>query len=483
VVYESIVTIGAALLGAVILARTLLFTSKQVQVEPVTDIAVSKKAAQRLSEAIQFKTVSYQNPQQFEKEEFLGLHTYLEKAFPRVHAVLTREVVGEYSLLYCWKGRSEQVKPLLLMAHIDVVPVEPGTEPGWTYPPFKGCIADGYIWGRGSMDLKGSVLAILEAVETLLKNGFCPERTVYLAFGHDEEVGGHHGASQIVALLKSRGISLEYVLDEGGSITEGVVPGVSTPVALVGIAEKGYLSLELTVEAAGGHSSMPPRDSALNIVAKAVYNLEENQMPAKIEGTTKQMFEYVGPEMSFVKKMVFANTWLFGWLVKRQLARSPETDALIRTTTAPTIAEGGTKENVLPKKVRFVVNFRILPGDTVEQVINHAQKTINDPRVKITPLEKAWEQSIVSNIKSKSFETLQKTIRQIFPGTAVAPYLVVGATDSRYYTELTSNVFKLVPILVTPEDLNRVHGVDERISLEDHEQAVKFYVQLIRNSQ
>lgn len=478
-----IVAIGCVLVGGVVLLRALRFPSKQVEVAPVTDITIqAEEAAQRLSQAIQFKTISYQDPAQFDKKEFLGLHDYLEKAFPTLHGVLSKEVVGEYSLLYTWKGRSEKLNPILLMAHLDVVPVEQGTEPDWTYPPFEGRIAEGFIWGRGSMDIKLGVLGILEAVETLLKNGFQPERTVYLAFGHDEEIGGHHGASHIAALLQSRGVSLEYVLDEGGSLTKGIVPGVSAPVALVGIVEKGYVSLQLTVDAEGGHSSMPPRETALGIVSKAVYNLEENLLPGRIQGAVRQLFEYAGPEMSFTKKIVFANLWLFGWLVKRQLARSPETDAIIRTTTAPTIARGGTKENILPKNVRFIVNFRILPGDTVEKVINHARKTINDPRVKITPLEQAWEPSVVSDITSESFEVLQKTVRQIFPGTVVAPYMVVGATDSRHYAPLTRNVFKLVPLVATREDLNRVHGTNERISLEGYGQCIKFYVQLIRNS-
>jgi carboxypeptidase PM20D1 len=477
-----LVIAAVAVLLVIIVIRTLLFTSKQVQVEPVTDIAIDPEAVQHLSKALQFKTISYQDSQKMDKKEFLGLHNHLEKVFPEVHKTLTREPVSEYSLLYTWKGRSNTLPPILLMSHLDVVPVEPGTEKEWVYPAFSGEIKDGYIWGRGSIDIKEGVLSILEAVEHLLKEGFQPERTVYLAFGHDEEVGGLTGAKSIAALLKSRGVSLEYVLDEGGAITEGVVPGVEGPVALVGVAEKGYISLALTVQAEGGHSSMPPNQTAVGILGKAVATLEKNRFSGKIQGVVKKMFQYTGPEMPFAKKVIFANLWLFNPLVKRQLAKTPKTDALLRTTTAPTIVKGGTKENVLPTKVEAVVNFRILPGETIDTVKDHVKSVINDPRITITPLKQVWNPSPVSDLESDSFIQLQRTIRQLFPGTVVAPYLVTGATDSRHYLVLTNNVFKIVPVVVTPEDFKRVHGTNERLSVTDYEKCIKFFIQLIRNS-
>ncbi|MBU7016029.1 MAG: M20 family peptidase [Theionarchaea archaeon] len=465
-----------------VLVRTLQFTSKQVQVDPVVDIPVDKEVGSHLSKAIHFKTVSYQEPEKFDRNEFFGLHTFLEKTFPKVHAALTKEVVNECSLLYTWKGTNPDINPILLMAHLDVVPVEPGTENEWSHPAFQGKIQDGYIWGRGTMDIKCGVLGILEAVEALLGEGFTPSRTIYLAFGHDEEVGGHNGASHIAALLTSRNISLEYVLDEGGSITIGIIPGISAPTALIGIAEKGYVSLELTVETEGGHSSMPPPDTGIGILSKAIASLEKGQMPEGLQGVVKQMFNYVGPEMDFTRRMAFANTWLFGWLIKRQLRKSPETHAMIRTTTAPTIIEGGAKENILPKKVKAVINFRILPGDTIKDVVDHVRSITQDHTVKVHTVGQGWEPSPVSDILSPSFQALEKTIRQIFPNTLVAPYLVSGATDSRHYAVLTKNVFKFVPVVAYSEDLKRVHGVNERISLKNYEQCVMFYNQLIRNS-
>jgi len=439
--------------------------------------------AERLAQAIRLQTVSHQDPAQFKGQEFIGLHEHLEQAFPLAHAALTREIVEEHSLIYTWKGQQEGLKPILLMGHTDVVPAESGTDSGWAHPPFEGRISEGYIWGRGSMDNKNAVLGALEAVEMLLKERFQPRRTVYLAFGHDEEIGGQKGAARIAATLHSRGVELEYVLDEGLAITEGIVPNVSKPVAMVGIAEKGYVSVELTVESEGGHSSMPPKHTAIGILSTAIHKLERNQLPLRMDGPARQQFGTLAPEMSFAMKMVFANLWLFGGLVKRQLAASPATNAMARTTTAPTMFEAGVKENILPTKARAVVNFRLLSGDTIASVIEHVRQTVDDPRVKIEPLKGfGGEPSFVSDTASPSFSALEHTIRQVFPKVIVAPGLVMAATDSRHYADLTNGIYRFTPMWVRPGDLDRVHGTNERISIADYEQAVRFYMQLICNS-
>jgi carboxypeptidase PM20D1 len=471
-------------LGSVLLVKTFRFASKQVQVEPVNTLAIDQEGvARRLAEAIRFQTISYQDPQQFRAEEFLGFHKFLEESFPKVHSTLTREVVGDYSLLYTWKGQEGGGNPILLMAHMDVVPVEPGTEGNWTQPPFEGRVIDGYIWGRGALDDKSNVLSILEAVELLISQGVQPKRTIYLAFGHDEEVGGRNGATGIVALLQSRSVHLDYILDEGSAVTDGIIPGMSRPVALIGIAEKGILSVELNVETEGGHSSTPPPQTAVGILSRAISRLEENQMPGSIKGVVGQMFQSVGPEMRFDKRIVFANLWLFQPLVERQMAASPTTNAAMRTTTAATMIEGGVKENVLPSKARAVVNFRILPGDSIQSVLAHVNQTINDSRVKVTKYgETANEPSAVSSTDSPGYRLLERTVRQLFPGTTVAPSQVIGATDSRHYAALSSNIYRFAPFRVRPEDMSRVHGTNERISVENYAQCVRFYHQLIINS-
>jgi carboxypeptidase PM20D1 len=471
-------------LGVVLVVNTFRFKSKQVQVESISALAVDQEGLSgRLAQALRFQTVSYQDTNQFRSEEFKGLHTFLEQSFPRIHSTLTKEVVGDYSLLYTWKGLEDAGKPILLMSHQDVVPVEPGTENSWTQPPFEGGIKDGFIWGRGALDDKVGVLGILEAVELLLAQGFQPKRTIYLAFGHDEEIGGRNGAVKIAALLQSRGVTLDYILDEGSAIASGILPGVASPVALIGIAEKGLLSVELTVESEGGHSSAPPPQTAIGILSKAISRLEENQMPGGIKGVVGQMFQSVGPEMSFGKKLVFANLWLFRPLVERQMAAQPSTNAAMRTTTAATIIEGGVKENVLPSKARAVVNFRILPGDTVKSVLDHVNRTINDSRVKVTPYgETTNEPSAVSNTESPGYQAIERTVRQVFQGAVVAPSQVNGATDSRHYAALSDSIYRFAPFIVSSEDLKRVHGTDERISVENYAQCVRFYHQLILNS-
>ena len=415
-------------------------------------------------------------------ETFNALHAYLARSFPKVHATLRREVVGRGALLYTWPGTDSALHPIVLCGHLDVVPVEPGTDTAWTHPPFGGQVADGYIWGRGALDDKLSVLGILEAIEILVAQQFQPRRTVLLAFGADEEVGGADGAARISALLQSRHRAVEFVLDEGGIISEGSVPGVAAPVALVGIAEKGFASIELVTQGEGGHSSMPPRHTAVGVIARAIVRLENERFPAELPGPAAELFNYVGPEMSFPMRLVFANRWLFDPLIERMLTRVLSTDAMLRTTTAATMFEGSPKANVLPTRARAVVNFRIMPEDSVAGVLAHVRHTVDDPAVRVRVLDFAAEPSPVSPTDSPNWALLQRTIRQIFPEVAVAPYLTLGATDARYYAALTRDIYRFLPVRLTPEDLTRLHGTDERVSIANYAEAVGFYAQLLQNA-
>ena len=477
----AVLVLFVALL-CVVLVRAALFTSKQVKVEPAAPFAIDvTKVVKNFSEAVTFKTVSYQDPAKFDKKEFLSFHGFLEKAYPRVHASLKKEVVNKYSLLYTWKGTDEKLKPIILMGHFDVVPIEPGTEKSWTRPPFSGVVADGYIWGRGTLDNKVSVLGSLEAVEYLLSKGYRSARTVYLAFGHDEEIGGREGAKKITALLESRGVKAEYVIDEG-SIVEGVIKGVDAPVALVTIAEKGYLSVEFSVESEGGHSSMPPKQTAAGIICAAMSTLEKNQFPERLSDVPRTFFEYLGPEMPFGNRVALANLWLFSGLLKSQLSKSPPMAAALHTTIAPTMLQGSVKENLLPIRATAVVNFRILPGDTIKSVLAHCEKVIDDPRVRMKTLGWADDPSPVSDINSTSYLNLQKTIRQMFPTVVVTPFLGLGATDARHYTGVSENIFRFCPVWYKGDDIKRAHGTNERIAVSNYENVVKFFIQLVKNS-
>ena len=469
------------LLVAVLLAGAFRLRSQQVPAEPLADVRLdTTAAARRLAQALTFRTISNEDPAEVDTSAFRALHDYLERAFPLAHATLQRETVSELSLLYAWPGRDPSLPPILLASHLDVVPVE--AEASWAHGPFAGAIAEGYVWGRGALDVKSGVTGILEAVEGLLGDGFRPRQTVYLAFGHDEEVGGRRGAAAIVALLKRRDVRLRFVLDEGGAVVRDALPGLEAPLAVVGIAEKGYASLELTVEDEGGHSSQPPPQTAIGVLSAAVARLEAHPFPARLDGPTSALFDHVGPEMAWPWRIVFGNRWLFGPLIERRLSEVPATNASIRTTTAATMIEGGVKNNVLPTSARAVVNFRLLPGEDVEGVVARVRGTIADPRVDVRPLPLSLsEPSPVSSLTSAAYRTLARTVRQVVPEAVVAPYVVIGATDARHYAAVAEDVYRFAALELGAADRSRIHGPDERIGLGDYARMVAFYAQLLRN--
>jgi carboxypeptidase PM20D1 len=407
-----------------------------------------------------------------------AFHGYLAQSFPRTYATLAHEVVEPANLLFQWHGTDSTLEPVVMMSHMDVVPVETGSESGWTHPPFSGDIADGYVWGRGALDDKVGVLATLEAVEQLVAQGHHPRRTVYLAFGDDEEVEGH-GAAAIVALLKSRGVHPLVAIDEGSAIVRGVIPGISRPVALIGIAEKGHTSVRLTVESAGGHSSMPPPRTAVGVLARAIDRLETHPLPGRLDGAVAGMLEELGREMPLSSRIAMANLWLTRPLVIRMLSRSPATNATLRTTTAPTMIQGSPKENVLPIRAQAIVNFRIIPGETPETVLEHVRRVVDDSTVAIALAEPPAPPSPVSSTTSRAYETLARDIAALEPNAIVAPSLVVGATDSRHYAGYARDVYRFLPMQIGAADLDRVHGTNERIGVHDYARGVAFMTLLI----
>ena len=474
--------LGASLgmLAGVTVVQTARYESSDAAVAPARRVGVPPAAAERLAGSLRIRTISSEDPAAVDPDAFRKLHAYLEAAFPRAHAHLRRETVGTHSLLYTWEGRDSSLAPIMLAGHMDVVPVEAGTDDDWHEDPFGGRIVNGFVWGRGAIDNKSAVVGALEAVEMLLHDGFQPTRTVYLAFGHDEEAGGTQGARAIAALLKARGVELEMVLDEGGVISDGVLSGVSDPVALVGIAEKGFVTVELSTRAGGGHSSLPPRETAVGILSAAIARLEDTPMPARLEGATRQLFERIGPRFPTLHRAMFANLWLTSPIVLATLGKNPTTNAMIRTTAAPTIFEAGTKDNVLPSYARAAINFRILPGDTVAGVLEHVRRVVGDPRIELKIVGRfTAEPSSLSSTDAQAFRTLERTIRSVTPDAIVAPYLVVVATDARYYSAMSRSVFRFLPLRLTPRDLHRLHGIDERIGIREYEDAIRIYRQLV----
>lgn len=459
--------------------------SRQLQVGAIAPPAVDERAAaDSLSMAIRARTVSSYDDPQLNADQFAALHAHLIQRYPKVHASLKREVVGGLSLLYTWEGSEPKASAIALMAHQDVVPVAPGTEGDWKAEPFAGEVKDGYIWGRGAWDDKANLIAELEAVEALLAGGFKPRRTVYLVFGADEEVGGSRGAQQIAKLLADRGVKLEFVIDEGLLITEGLMPGLKAPAALIGVAEKGYLSLKLEAKATPGHSSMPPApgQAAIAQLSQALARLDAAPMAGGIRGIAAEMLDTVAPELDTASRLALSNRWLFGPLLQGQFEKGAGTNAMMRTTTALTIVAGGNKDNVLPGRAEAVVNFRLLPGDTQADVITHVKRVIANDQITVTALPGASEASKVTPTDGSAFQAVNRTVRELFPGTVVAPGLMLGATDARHFESLSSQVLRFSPVRAKPEDLSRFHGTNERIALANLADLIRFYQRLLQTS-
>jgi len=478
----------AVLAAIVVLAGVLAFNvvthgSRQIEVAAIPRAPVDAQgAAARLSEAIRFRTISnFENPDS-DADALRGLQGHIAKSFPAFHAAARREIVAQFSLLYTWEGSDPKAAPIALLAHQDVVPVAPGTEKDWQQPPYDGVIADGFIWGRGSWDDKGNLYSMLEAAEAMAKAGFRPKRTVYFAFGHDEEVTGQRGAKAIVALLAARGVKLDFVLDEGLLIADGMIKGLDKPAALIGVAEKGYATLVLTAHATPGHSSMPPRDTAIGMMSAALARLEDHRLPMQIRSSVSEMFDTLAPEMSGFNRVVLSNLWLFKPLLLREFEKNGPSEATVRTTTALTIFNAGDKDNVLPGNAAATVNFRLIPGDTQSSVTDHVRSTVNNDRISIEPFPGNNDPPPVTATASPSFRTLNQTIREIFPDVIVAPGLMVAATDSRHYAGITDNIFRFSPVRANSDDLKRFHGTNERLSIEGYADMIRFYRRLIENS-
>lgn len=474
------------LLAAVLAVNTVRKGSRQLDVAPVAVLAVDEAAvAARLGEAVRLRTISSRDDAALNADQFQALHTLLQARYPQLHATLKREVVGDLSLLYTWQGSNASAKPLLLMAHQDVVPVAPGTEKDWTVDAWSGALKDGFVWGRGAWDDKGNLLAQMEAVEMLVASGFKPERTIYLAFGADEEVSGMRGAARIAALLKERKVQLDFVVDEGLLITEGIMPGLSQPTALIGVAEKGYLSVVLKMAATPGHSSMPPPKgtSAIAMMSAALKRVDDEQLPGGIRGVAGEMFDTVAPEMGGFSRVALSNLWLFGPVVKKQLEAGASTNAMLRTTTALTIINAGNKENVLPGRAEATVNFRLLPGDAKEQVMDRMKsqvtQAIGSDKFELFALPGAVDASKVAPTDSAQYALINRTIREVFPGTLVAPGLMIGATDSIHFGDISDHIFKFSPVRAKPEDLPRFHGTNERIATRNLVELIRFYHRLL----
>ena len=469
------------------------FITQQIYYDPIDLIETSfsdstftgynpDKFVENLSEAIKYKTISFEDSSNSQPIHFLSFHKFLERTYPLVFSKLDKRTFSNYSILLKWKSNSESLdNPVLLMAHMDVVPIE--NQEDWIHLPFSGKVDGDYVWGRGAIDDKSSLIAILESVELLISSGFTPNRDIYIALGHDEESSGKNGNRLISETLKKEGIYFDMVLDEGSALTEGIIPGIEKPLAVVGIAEKGYVSIELTCNYNSGHSSMPYKETTIGKLSRAIVKIERNAMASKLTKPVKNFFSYIGPEMSLQNRFLLSNSSFFSSSILSKLEESPITSAMVRTTAAPTIIEGGLKSNILPSTSRAVINYRIRQGDSVNKVLRHVETIVNDKDISIRVLNNDLrvEPSKVSSYMSPQFNIIHKTIKEIFGDVVVAPGMILATTDSRHYEKISKNTYRFMPIYMTSDDLSMVHGSNEKISKDSFISMIHFYFQLIKN--
>jgi len=451
--------------------------------EPVVEPGIDTEAfLVHLAEAVRIPTVVYAERDRNDPADILAMHAFLREAYPLTHARCRVETVNDLSLLFTWEGTDANADPIVIMAHMDVVPVEPGTEGDWTIGPYNGETLDGELWGRGTLDDKGPLIATMEAVEPLMSSGFEPRRTVILAIGHDEEIGGAEGAARVAELLRDRGVRPWFVVDEGGMVPDQLAPLTGEPVAMVKIAEKGYVDVELTATGEGGHSSFPPAESTIGKLATAIRRLEDNPIPARVT-VLAPFFAALAPKLDPRFRPILTNLKVTGPVVSRLLSARPETNVMIRTTTAVTMVSGGVKPNVMPQEASAIVNFRILPGDTIDSVIEHVRTTVGDG-IEVRPVgEMRSEPSRFSSVESEAWEVMSRSISETFPEASVAPWILTGATDSRYYEDFAGDIYGFAPFTGDMESLGTIHSTGERIRTSDAERAVSFFCRLIRNAQ
>lgn len=494
-----LVIAGIVLIKTFTYPFTKLPPEKQALVFPVEDSAIL-----RFSKGLSIPTISTGGGGQFNYAPFDSFTIYLKKAYPLIFEKSVFETVNTHALVFRWRGKDSGKAPILFLSHIDVVP--PGNAPirdstaavfdlsqkhaaptdsisdEWDYAPFSGAVAGGRIYGRGALDMKGMLFALLESVNTLIKQGFQPSRDIYLAFGFDEEVGGRMGAVNIAGHFKKQGLNFDAVFDEGGIVaTAGTLPGMESDVALVGLAEKGFLSIRISVSGLGGHSSTPPLQSAIGKAAVIMQRLENNQMKPLMTPVIEKLFINIGGSAGFTSRMAIANQWLFKGQLMKQLTANNSTNALVRTTTALTMMKGSDGTNILSPEVSFVVNFRILPGNTLAEVREHVKKACEGFEVSFEDIDNTREPSRISPTDSRGYQMIEKTIVQIYPGAIVTPYLTVGGTDAYKYEIVSKHVYRFIPFAINKSEQQTIHSTNEYLSIDNFGRMIKYFELMMKN--
>lgn len=460
---------------AIILIRAAVFRPKaqpRIDEEPVKfdgDAAVSA-----LQQLIRCKTVSYYDPTLEDDAEFEKLIALLPTLYPEVYRVCTLLCLPDRALLFRWPG-AEHTAPSVMMAHYDVVPVE---EKGWEKPPFEGIIEEGVLWGRGALDTKVTFNGVLSAANALIAEGFVPQQDVYFAFSGGEEVNGL-GAPHIVDYFKENGITPALVVDEGGAVVEKVFPGVDRPCGMIGIAEKGMMNLTLSVASDGGHASAPLAHTPIGELSAAVCKVENDPFPMHMTTPAAGMFDTLGRHSTFLFRVIFANLWCFGWVLRQICKKGGEINALLRTTVAFTQASGSQAPNVIPPSASVTANMRLNPRDSVEGAMARIEGLIDNERIRLE-LGSHMEPSPISEVSCPAWEKVASAVASTWKGCIVSPYLMMQCSDSRHYGEISNHVYRFSAMDLTTEERRTIHGNNERVRLEAVKRAVEFYIRLMK---
>ena len=461
------------------LSRGVLDTLQSLQCRAVlicllifpTHLCFGASPLDRLAEAVRFKTVSSQNSAEIDYEAFQGLNEFLARTYPRTFDQLEVEYINTHSILLRWLGSDPGQHPVLFTAHTDVVPIEIGTEGDWQHPPFAGVIENNTLYGRGTLDDKQGVISLLEATETLLEEDFKPRRTLVFGFGHDEEIGGENGAAALAERMRELNLSFDWMVDEGGFVVSNtpLLPG--RDLAMINVAEKGYVTLTLSTEAPGGHSSSPASTGAIGTLARALDRIESNPFDPKLVEPMRSALAMMSPEMSQPERFLFNNLWLFDRLIAGQMAKDSITQPMVRTTTALTMFNAGVKENVIPQRAEAKVNFRLLPGDTVEELIATITDIVDDPTVNISN-DRWTDRPGIADANGDGFAVISAATSAVYPDALIIPSLLQATTDTRHYVNLAKDQYRFHGNSVTTEQARSVHGTNEYISRDSFNNAI-----------
>ena len=464
-------------LGSVLVVNTLRLTSSpmtRVATPPAPEVDADAVAG-LLGQAIGFRTISHPLGAPDRPDDYQAFLDWVGTAFPHATGAMDRDLVSGFTPIYHWKGSDPAAGAVLFSGHYDVVPIEGE----WSRDPWGGEVVDGYVWGRGAMDMKSGVVTLLHAMDQLAEAGFQPKHDIYLALTQDEEIGGEGGAAAVAQYMLNKGIQINWTMDEGSFVLRDMISGIDNDIAMINLAEKGYMTVRITARADGGHSSMPQSDNAITRLAEVIAALQANQVAGGLDGISEDMFDTLAPHMGFVERLLFANRWLFDPVLEHVLSGTNTTNAVLRTTTAPTMLSGSETENVLPQAASVTVNFRLHPRDTADDVLAHIQAHLPDDNFEVEVLT-AREASPVAAHEDAVFAHLATTAKAVFPDVVIVPGLTVGGTDSSHYAVLTDNSYRFLPFVATSEDVGLLHAADERISVQNLVLAVQYYQLLIQ---